>query len=90
MDVEIQILTHKDTDCFSELIKVFEEAFEWENFSPPTNTHLQRLLNNENFLVFVAKTNHNLIGGLTTPTHFYFAPNSCNNASFDTENAQRK
>lgn len=65
MDVKIQILTNKDTDCFSELIKVFEKAFEWENFSLPSNTHLQRLLNNERFLVFVAKTNHNLVGGLT-------------------------
>lgn len=66
MDIEIQILTHKDTDCFSELIKVFKEAFEWKNFFPPTNTHLQRLLNNESFLVLVAKTNHNLIGGLNS------------------------
>lgn len=65
MRVEIQILAHKDADYFSDLIKIFEEAFEWENFSPPTNTHLQRLLSNESFLVFIAKTNHKLIGGLT-------------------------
>jgi len=65
MNVEIQILTDKDTDSFSELIKIFEKVFEWENFSPPTNTHLQRLLNNKSFLVFVAKTNNSLLGGLT-------------------------
>ena len=65
MNVEIQILTPEDTDCFSELIKVFEKVFEWENFSPPTNSYLQRLLNNKSFLVFVAKTNHSLLGGLT-------------------------
>lgn len=39
MNVGKQILTPKDTDCFSELIKVFEKVFEWENFSPPTNSY---------------------------------------------------
>lgn len=65
MDIKIQLLTHKDTDYFSALLNVFEETFEWENFTPPTPTHLQKLLNNNRFLVFVAKTNHIILGGLT-------------------------
>ena len=65
MNVEIQILTPKDTDCFSELIKIFEKVFEWGNFSFPSKTHLEKLLSNESFLVFVAKSNEKVTGGLT-------------------------
>lgn len=65
MNVEIQKLTKRDTDSFSELIKVFKETFEWENFSLPTNIHLQRLLKKKSFLVFTAKLDQNIIGGLT-------------------------
>jgi len=65
MNVEIQKLTKEDTDCFSELIKVFKETFEWKNFSLPTNIHLQKVLKNKSFLVFVAKQDQNTIGGLT-------------------------
>lgn len=73
MNVEIQRLTPKDTDCFSELIKVFEKVFEWESLSPPTNTYLQRLLNNKSFLVYVAKTNHSLLGRLTVHLLYRYA-----------------
>lgn len=65
MNVEIQKLTKKDTDGFSELIKVFKETFELENFSSATNIHLQRLLKKKSFLVFIAKLDQNIIGGLT-------------------------
>lgn len=63
--MDIEILSDKDINDFSNLIKIFEKVFEWDNFSLPTTTHLQRLLKNESFLVFVAKTNHQLVGGLT-------------------------
>lgn len=63
MNVEIQILTHEDTDCFSELIKVFE----WQNFFWLTNTHFQILIKCKSFLIFVAKTNHNLLGRFIVP-----------------------
>lgn len=65
MNAEIHILTPNDTVCFSELIKVFEKVFEWENFSPPSIAHLHKLLSNESFLVLVAKIKDDVIGGLT-------------------------
>lgn len=65
MDIQIERLTHRNIDDFSDLIKVYVEVFEWDNFSFPSKTHLQKLLNNEGFLVFVAKAKEKVIGGLT-------------------------
>ena len=65
MNLEIIKLTHSGIDDFSDLIKVFEEVFECEYFSSSDRTHLQRFLDNPNFLVFVAKTDNKLVGGLT-------------------------
>lgn len=65
MDIEIVILKPKDINEFSDLIKIFEEVFEWDNFSLPSTTHLQRLISNNSFLVFVAKEGKKLVGGLT-------------------------
>ena len=65
MELEILKLNHNDIDDFSELVTVFERVFEWENFILPNKFHLQKVLNNRLFLVFVAKTDNKLIGGLT-------------------------
>jgi aminoglycoside 3-N-acetyltransferase I len=65
METEILKLTNNDIDNFLVLIKIFEEAFEWEDFLVPQRHHLQRVLQNPNFLVFVAKTDKKIIGGLT-------------------------
>ena len=65
MEIEIHKLTHNDIDYFVKLIKVFEEVFEWENFSFPTISHLQKLLNNDNLLIFIANKEKQLVGGLT-------------------------
>ncbi|REG81353.1 GNAT family N-acetyltransferase [Algoriphagus antarcticus] len=65
MKVEIAKLTPRDIKDFSDLIKVFLDAFEWEAFSLPTETYLQKLLSNKSFLVFVAKRDDKLVGGLT-------------------------
>ncbi len=63
MDVKIAYLTHTDIDPFTDLINVFKKEFEWS--SVPTKTHLQKVLNNPTFLVFVARLNNKLVGGLT-------------------------
>ncbi len=65
MDTEILKLAHNDLENFSDLIRIFEEIFEWEDFSFPQNPHLQRVLQNPNFIVFVAKTDNKIVGGLT-------------------------
>lgn len=65
---EIQILRLQKEDLrqFVELIKLFEEVFEMENFSIPNDRHLQELLNRDDFDAFVAKKNGLVVGGLTT------------------------
>ncbi len=65
MDIEIRRLNPTDIDDFSNLIKVFEVVFEWEKFMFPKANHLQRLLDNSQFLVFVATSDKKLVGGLT-------------------------
>lgn len=65
MDIEIIKLNPTDIGDFSALIKVFEDVFEWENFTFPKSKHLERLLDNSNFLVFVGKKDKKLVGGLT-------------------------
>jgi aminoglycoside 3-N-acetyltransferase I len=54
-----------DLVAFSELIKLFETVFEWENFRMPEKDYLQNLLTQKNFFVFVAFHEQNVIGGLT-------------------------
>ncbi len=68
MDIEIRRLSRQDVDDFSALISVFENVFEWENFSFPSREHLQRIITNPNFIVLVAKTASEVIGGLTAHT----------------------
>jgi aminoglycoside 3-N-acetyltransferase I len=63
MDVKIIRLTHTDIDPFTDLINVFKEVFEWS--SVPTRTHLQKVLSNPAFGVFVALLNNKVVGGLT-------------------------
>lgn len=65
MKIEISKLAPNDIDYFTDLIRIFEKIFEWDNFSTPKRTHLQKLISNKNLLVFVAKTNKKLLGGLT-------------------------
>ncbi len=65
MNVEIKKLSDKDIKDFSELIVVFENVFEWENLSLPDQIHLQKVISSPHFIAFVAKTEDQLIGGLT-------------------------
>jgi aminoglycoside 3-N-acetyltransferase I len=65
MNLDIQKLSSQNLDDFVELIKVFEDVFEMKDFSLPDKKHLQRVLNNQNFIVFTAKTENKVIGGLT-------------------------
>jgi len=65
MKIEIFRLGQNDVNDFMNLIKVFENVFEWENFSTPSVTHFQNLLYNDKLLVFIAKTDNKVVGGLT-------------------------
>ncbi len=65
MKIEILKLQHNDIDDFSDLIKIFEKIFEWQNILFPSKTHLQKVIDNPRFIVFAAKAHNKLIGGLT-------------------------
>lgn len=65
MNLEIKKLSPQELDSFVELISIFEEVFEMENFSLPDKAHLQDVLNNPQLMVFVAKSGSQVIAGLT-------------------------
>lgn len=65
MDIEVIQLSSKDLGYFMELISVFERVFEWEDFTFPEPSYLQKILDKPSFLVFVAISNQKVVGGLT-------------------------
>jgi aminoglycoside 3-N-acetyltransferase I len=65
MEITIKRLGATDLDDFLDLLGVFEDVFEWENFTVPETEHLQKLLNSANFLAFVAISDQKVTGGLT-------------------------
>lgn len=67
-DVEIKKLNSAEIDKFMELIDLFEDVFEMENFTMPEKNYLEKLLSRDDFFVFVALLNNKVIGGLTTYT----------------------
>ncbi len=62
---EIKILQPDRLQELNELISVFENVFEMRGFHRPSQTHLQNLLNKNNFFAVIAKTENKIIGGLT-------------------------
>src|SRR5690606_31178210 len=65
IDIEIQKLTKQDCGRFVELIQIFEDVFEMNNFEIPSDNHLQSLLEDDGFLVFVGLHHGSVVGGLT-------------------------
>ncbi len=65
MKVAIEQLCEKDIQKFTELIYLFEDVFEMEDFVIPGSDHLVKLLANPNFIVLVASANNEIVGGLT-------------------------
>lgn len=65
MKTEIQILKANDIEQLNELITVFENVFEMEKYEQPNQTHLQNLLNKDNFSAVIAKAKNKIISALT-------------------------
>ena len=65
MTVEIKRLETHETDRFLGLVRLFEEVFEMEDFTLPSPGYLQKLLEREELVVFVALSEGSVIGGLT-------------------------
>jgi aminoglycoside 3-N-acetyltransferase I len=68
MKIDLKILSNSDIDEFIELIKIFENVFEMEEFAIPENNYLQKLLNQQNFFVLIACIGEKVVGGLTVYT----------------------
>lgn len=66
MSIRIEKLSHEDARVFIELIQVFEDVFEMENFQMPEQNYLKELLKKDSFLVFVALIDEKVVGGLTS------------------------
>jgi len=66
--MQIQKLPHSDIPNFSDLIRLFADVFVMNNFKIPPRDHLQELMSNRNFIVFVAIENNKVVGGLTAYT----------------------
>lgn len=66
--IEITKLSPGDLERFVELVRLFEDVFEMQNFRIPANDHLQKLLAKDDFFVFVAILDHKVVGGLTAYT----------------------
>lgn len=65
MDIEIQKISNNDLHGLTDLIEVFVEVFEMEDFVYPGKNHLGRLLQKENFFAVTAKIDNIVVGGLT-------------------------
>lgn len=65
MNITLKKLSNLDSKDFIALLKIFEEAFEMENFVVPNEKYLQNILNKTDFMVFVVLLENQVIGGLT-------------------------
>ncbi|HUM47849.1 MAG TPA: GNAT family N-acetyltransferase [Chitinophagales bacterium] len=66
MEIQIEKLNHNHLHQFIELIRVFESVFEMKNFQMPDENYLQKLLEKEDFFVFVALKENKVVAGLTS------------------------
>lgn len=64
MAVIIKKLTNRDVDCFLDLLNVFKNVFEWVSRTPDP-LYLKKVLDNKQFLVFIAIIDNVVVGGLT-------------------------
>lgn len=67
-------LSHADISNLTELVNVYSNVFEMENFSVPNKEYLQTLLDKDNIVFCVALLDNVVIGGLTAyllPSVYY-------------------
>jgi aminoglycoside 3-N-acetyltransferase I len=68
MEIICKHLNRNDLQQLIDLIKVYEDAFEMENFTLPDASYLQSLLEKESTIFYVAEVENKVVGGLTA--HF--------------------
>lgn len=75
MQTKIQIIQSGQIEEMKQLLKVFEDVFEMEAFPMPEDAYLQKLLEKDSFFAVAAKSNGQIIGGLTVYLlDQYYAP----------------
>lgn len=65
MEPSIRLLDRTDLVAYTQLIRLFEAVFEWEDFELPDTAHLQRTLDAGQWMVWVAERDGEIVGGLT-------------------------
>ncbi|WP_276370910.1 GNAT family N-acetyltransferase [Chryseolinea sp. H1M3-3] len=73
-NVEILKASADDLNLFKGLLTVFEETFEMVNFNIPDDKYLSTLLKNPTFMIYVVRSNKEVIGGLTAhilPSYYF-------------------
>ena len=65
MMIEVQKLQSEDLQELVELIRLYENVFEMDDFVLPSEQYLQSLLDRQGTTFLVAKKNESIVGGLT-------------------------
>lgn len=65
MKIEVKQLTKSDLNDFKELISLFQEVFEHENLTTPSDIYLKQILVRTDLVIYAVYLNNNLVGGLT-------------------------
>ena len=65
VEIEYKKLETEDLSRLTQLIKVYEEVFEMEDFTLPAAQYLQSLLEKETVIFYVAMIDKKVVGGLT-------------------------
>ncbi|MEM7110294.1 MAG: GNAT family N-acetyltransferase [Bacteroidota bacterium] len=68
MSLRITKLTNTDIQTLIKVIRLFEDVFEMSHFEMPPNSHLAHTLAKQNFFVFAARMENEVVGGLTAYT----------------------
>ena len=62
---EVQVLESGDLQKLVQLVRLYEQLFEMENFLLPSKEYLQSLLDRKGMTFLVALINNKVVGGLT-------------------------
>jgi aminoglycoside 3-N-acetyltransferase I len=64
-NIQVRVLKADEVRSFIQLIEVFEQVFEMENFIIPDENHLSNVLGKTNFKAVVARIGEKIVGGAT-------------------------
>ncbi len=74
MNITIKQLTVGDNAEFVQMLRLFENVFEMQDFQMPGEDYLTSLLVRKDFIVFIAQHESTIVGGLTAhvlPSYYF-------------------